>query len=110
MARFLLEGTASAQTMAALLKNPHDRGEALRPLFAKMGGKLEVFYYVVGRPKYYAICELPDPVDPATLVALGVAPMAQGATADFSISQILTSAEMVQGFKKATELGYRAPN
>lgn len=109
MARYLMEGTASQQTLAALVKNPHDRGEALRPLFAKMGGKLEAFYFAVGQPKHYAIFELPDPVDPATLAALGLAPMAQGAST-VSINQILTSAEMVQGFKKATELGYRAPN
>lgn len=110
MARYLIEGVASTQILAALVKNPHDRAEALRPLFAKMGGKLEAYYFVVGQPKYYIICELPDPVDPATLASVGIASMAQGASTDFTCMQILTSAEMVQGFKKTAELGYRAPN
>ena len=31
MARYLVEGSASQQTYAVLVKNPHDRDEALRP-------------------------------------------------------------------------------
>lgn len=110
MARYLMEGTLSTQSLAALVKNPHDRGEALRPLFEKIGGKLEVYYFAVGQPKFYLICEFPDPVDPSTLASLGVVSMAHGAITSCSITQLLTSAEMIQGFKKAGEMGYHPPS
>ena len=40
MARYLLEVTLAPQVFGTLLKNPHDRAEALRPVYEALGGKL----------------------------------------------------------------------
>ena len=78
-------------------------------MIKKLGGKLQAYYFAVGQPKYYAICEFPDPVDTATLAAIGIGSMAKGAITSGSITQLLTSAEMVKSFQKAGEMDYRFP-
>jgi len=44
MTRYLIEETVTSQAVAALMKNPHDRTEAVRPVFESVGGKLEHYY------------------------------------------------------------------
>jgi uncharacterized protein with GYD domain len=110
MSRYIIEGVLSPQSSAGLVKNPHDRAEALQPLFKKLGCKLEAYYFAVGQAKHYAIIESPKPIDPVILEAMVVANVASGATTSISITPVLTSAEMVEAFSKVSELGYKPPS
>ena len=39
MAKYLIESSPTPQAYAAMIKNPQDRAETIRPLMEKMGGK-----------------------------------------------------------------------
>jgi uncharacterized protein with GYD domain len=111
MARFLMEGTAGPQAVAALVKNPQDRTVAVRGMFEKVGGRVEAYYFAVGSVgKWYVIFELPDPADAATIESLMAAVYATGVNLSISVTQILTATEMIQVFKKAGDVAYRAPS
>ena len=43
MTRYLIEETVTSQASAAVIKNPHDRTEAVRPILESVGGKLGSF-------------------------------------------------------------------
>jgi uncharacterized protein with GYD domain len=109
MAHYLLEASGSAQMYATLVKNPHDRAEALRPLFEKLGCKLTDYYFAVNQAKHYVILESSEPLDPLIVEAMVISNIANGVANSISITQLLTSAEMVEALKKTSELGYRPP-
>ena len=44
MTKYLIQETVTSQGIAALIKNPHDRTEVIRPIFESVGGKLEHYY------------------------------------------------------------------
>ena len=62
MARYLVRLSASADTWAAMIKNPSNRLEANRPVVESMGGKLEGYYFVVGENEIVELIEMPDEV------------------------------------------------
>lgn len=89
-----------------MIKNPQDRGEAVRPLFEALGGSLVEYYFAVGQGKVIVIYELPDA---DSIQALSLRVIAGGTTTDFSTTRIITSAEAVEGIKMAGDIDYRPP-
>ncbi len=110
MARYILEASGTPQAYALLVKNPHDRAEANRAMFEKLGGKIEAYYVAADKAKHYVIVEFSNPLDFETLEALVVTSHAAGGQTDLTIPPVLTSAEMVGALKKGGELGYTPPS
>jgi uncharacterized protein with GYD domain len=109
MAHYLLEASASPQTWAALLAKPHDRMETVRPVFERLGGKVEAYYFLVGQNKMIVIAEFPEPIDAVKVEALFLASMSTGAVISYSVTQILTSAEIIEAYQFTPQLGLRVP-
>ena len=109
MARYLAEVSGSSQMYAVLLKNPHDRAEAIRPVIERAGLRLIAYYFAANQVKHYLICESAEPIDPMILEALVISNIATGTATSITITPILTSAEVVEAFKKTAELSYRPP-
>lgn len=107
MVRYLIEGTASPQTFATLINDPHDRAEIHRPMFEHLGGTLESYFFGVGTDKYYMIISFDQPMDPLTLEAFWIASWAPGTLLSQQITQIITSSELVEALKKVSEIGFR---
>ena len=60
MTRYLIKETVTSQAVAAIMKNPHDRAEAIRPIFESVGGKLEHYYVAYTENTVYLIAEIHD--------------------------------------------------
>lgn len=106
MAFYLVQASYSAQTTAAMIKNPHDRSAAVRPLIEKMGGKLVGMWFAFGTCDVVGIAEMPDNVSSA---AFALAIGASGAMSAFHTTPLLTMAEGIEAMKKAGGLTYQAP-
>ena len=104
MTRYLIEETITSQAAAALMKNPHDRAEAIRPIFEAVGGKLEHYYVASSENTVYLLAEIPDQ---ESLAALIWAFQAGGGPMSIKATPLMTFTEAVDVLKKAGSLGYR---
>jgi uncharacterized protein with GYD domain len=89
-----------------MMKNPQDRGEAVRQVFEAAGGKLEEYYFAIGENTVYVMAEIPDQ---ANLGAICMATLAGGAIASLKTTALQTAQEAVDVMKKAAEVAYRPP-
>lgn len=106
MAFFLIQASYSAQTVAAMVKNPTDRSAVMRPLIEGMGGKLVGMWFAFGTYDVVAIGEMPDNV---TAAAFALALGASGALSAYHTTPLLSMAEGVEAMKKAGRVGYQPP-
>ena len=107
MARYLVRLSASADTWAAMIKNPSNRLEANRPVVESMGGKLEGYYFVVGENEIVELIEMPDEV---SMEAITLAILATGAVKSIKTSSLLTAEEAMESMRRAGNVGYRPPD
>ena len=107
MPRYLLRLSASANTWAAMIKDPSNRLEANRPVVESMGGKLEGYYFVVGENEIVEIIDMPDDV---SMEAITIAILASGAVISIKASTLLTSEEAMEAMRRAGDVGYRPPS
>jgi len=104
MQHYLFQGSYSAEGWDALVKNPQDRFEAIRPVVEKLGGKVEHGWLAFGDHDIVAILNMPDNVSAA---ALAIAFSAGGAVKSAKTTPLITTAEGVEAMKKAATCGYR---
>ncbi len=79
------------------------RRDAVQQMIAKGGGKLQAFYFAIGKADVYAIADFQDS---ATAVAFSLAVNASGAV-NLESTVLVTPEEMDAAAKKSVE--YRAP-
>ena len=103
MTRYLIQETITSQAVAALMKDPHDRTEAVRPVFESVGGKLEHYYIARNENTVYIIADIPDEDSLAAILW-----SFQGGSGPMSIkaTPLMTATEAVDMLKKAGSLGY----
>lgn len=107
MAHYMLQVTYRPEAWAALVKNPQDRAEAIRPVIEKLGGKLVSAWLSFGEYDTMVICEMPDNVSAA---AFSIAVSAGGALRAAKTTPLMTIAEGIQAMKKAAGAGYKRPS
>ena len=103
---YLVQASYTPQAVAAMVKNPHDRAAAVKPLIERAGGKLHGLWFAFGTYDVVAIAEMPDNVTAASFA------MAVGSSGSFSAyhtTPLLTSAEAADAMKKAAAVGYQPP-
>lgn len=106
MAHYLLQVAYTPQAWAAMIKNPQDRMQALKPVLDKMGGRVESGYFTFGEYDFVAIFEMPENVDTA---AFSMAAAAGGAVRSIKTTPLLTTAEGLDAMRKAAASGYTPP-
>lgn len=106
MAHYLLQVAYTPQAWAAMIKNPQDRVQALKPVLDKMGGKVESAYFAFGDYDLVAIFEMPGNTD---LAAFSMAAAAGGAVRSIKTTPLLTTAEGLDAMRKAAASGYTPP-
>src|SRR5512144_3195091 len=62
MAHYLLQVAYTAESWSALVKTPHDRLEAVRPVVERLGGRLDNAWLAFGDYDVVAVFEAPDNV------------------------------------------------
>jgi uncharacterized protein with GYD domain len=107
MARYLIQVSIKPEVFATMIKNPQDRGAAVRPIFEAAGGKLEEYYFAIGENTVYILAEVPDQM---SLEALCMATLAGGAITSIKMTALLTAQEAIGVMKKAAEVAYRPPS
>jgi uncharacterized protein with GYD domain len=106
MSLYLVEASYTPEAIAALVKNPQDRAEAIRPLVEKLGGKLHGFWFTYGDRDIVAIAEFDDP---AAAVGFGMAVGQSGAMKRYATTPLMTPAEAMKAMRRAAEVAYKPP-
>ena len=90
--------------MAAQIKNPHDRIEAVRPALEAMGTKFLAAGYPFGEYDVLVVYEAPDDT---TAASLAMAVAAGGAVKSAKTTRLLTGQEWVESLRKAQGSQYQ---
>lgn len=104
MQHYLFQGSYSTEGWQALVKNPQNRFDAIRPAVEKLGGKIDHGWLAFGEHDIVAILQMPDNV---TAAALAIAFNAGGALKTAKTTPLLSTEQAVEAMKKAATCGYR---
>ncbi len=104
MALYMYQAAYTPESMAAQIKNPHDRIEAVRPALEAMGIKFLAAGYPFGEYDVLVVYEAPDDTTAAS-VAMAVA--AGGAVKSAKTTRLLTGQEWVESLRKAQGSQYQ---
>jgi uncharacterized protein with GYD domain len=98
MPLYMYQAAYTPESLAAQIKEPQDRIEAVRPAFEAMGAKILVGGFPLGEHDVLAIYEAPDDTVAA---ALAMAIGAGGATRSAKTTRLLSGGEWVESLRKA---------
>ena len=104
MPLYLYQASYTAESLAAQIRSPQDRIEAVRPAFEAIGGKILAGGYPFGDADVLVIYEAPDDTAAASL-ALAVA--SAGATRSGKTTKLLSGPEWIAALQKAQSSQYR---
>lgn len=104
MPLFLTQAAYTLEAWQALVSNPQNRIEAIRPAIEKLGGKVISGYFAFGDYDIVVITEMPDNVSAA---AIAIAFAAGGACKNLKTTPLMTMAEGIDALKRAAQSGYR---
>lgn len=104
MQHYLFLGSYSTEGWRALVKNPQNRFDAIKPAVDKLGGKIDQGWLAFGEHDIIAILQMPDDVSAA---ALAIAFSAGGALKTAKTTPLLSAEQGIEAMKKAAACGYR---
>jgi len=104
MALFMYQAAYTTESMAAQIKEPQDRIEAVRPALEAMGAKIIAGGYPFGEYDVLVLFEAPDETTAAS-VAMAVA--AGGATKAAKTTRLLSGTEWIESLRKAQSSQYQ---
>jgi uncharacterized protein with GYD domain len=104
MALYVYQGTFTAASVAAQVKEPHDRIEAVRPAFEAMGGKILGGGYPCGEYGFVFLAEVPDDT---TATGIELAAVAGGALSQSKFTRLLSGQEWIESLRRAQGSQYQ---
>ena len=104
MALYMYQAAYTPESMAAQIKDPHDRIEAVRPALEAMGTKFLAAGYPFGEYDVLVVYEAPDDT---TAASLAMAVAAGGAVKSAKTTRLLTGQEWVESLRKAQGSQYQ---
>ncbi len=105
MPHYLQQVAYTTEGWEALVKNPQNRFDAVRPTLEKLGGKLMHGWFSFGDYDIVAIVDMPDNVSAA---AIAMAFAAGGACKAVKTTPLISAEEAIEALRKAKGAGYRA--
>jgi uncharacterized protein with GYD domain len=106
MPLYLSQVAYNEEGWQALVSNPQNRLEAIRPVVDKLGGRIINAYFAFGDYDFVLISEFPDNV---SIAALAIAAASGGAVRSIKTTPLLEATEGLEALRKAASSGYRAP-
>lgn len=103
MPLYLTQTAYTQEAWHALVNNPQNRIDAIRPAIEKLGGKIINGYFAFGDYDVVAITEMPDNVSAA---AIAIAFAAGGSCKSIKTTPLMSQAEALDAIKKASQTGY----
>ena len=104
MPHYLQQVAYSPEGWEAVLANPQNRIEAVRPAIEKLGGRIDSAWFAFGDYDVVVITEFPDNVSAA---AIAMAFGGGGTCKSVHTTPLISAEEAMQALKKAKECGYR---
>jgi uncharacterized protein with GYD domain len=104
MGHYLIQVAYNSEGWQALVKNPQNRVEAVRPAVEKLGGRIENAWYSFGDYDVTLVVQMPDNTSAA---ALSIAFAAGGALKTVKTTPLLSATEALEAMKRASGAGYR---
>jgi uncharacterized protein with GYD domain len=106
MALYMYQVSYTSEAVAALIREPQDRVEAVRPAIEALGGKVVATGYPFGEYDAVVLFEAPDDTAAASF-ALAIA--GGGAAKSAKTTRLLSGQEWIESLRKAQGSQYRAP-
>ncbi len=106
MPYYMIQGAYTSESWATQIASPQNRVEIVRPVFEKLGGRIESAYFAFGEYDIVVIAEFPDDISAA---AVSVTINAGGAFKTAKTTPLMTIEEGVEVLRKAGGAGYRPP-
>ena len=106
MPSYLCQAAYTSEAWSSLQKNPEDRIEAIRPIVARLGGRILSGFISFGDYDVVLILEMPDNT---TAAAFSMAASGGGALRSLKTTPLLTTQEARQAMEKAAASGYEPP-
>lgn len=107
MPLFLSQVAYNETGWQALVSNPQNRVDAIRPVVDNLGGRIVNAYFAFGDFDFVLITDFPNNVNAA---ALAIAAAAGGAVKSIKTTPLLEATEGLEAVRKAASSGYRAPS
>jgi uncharacterized protein with GYD domain len=104
MALYMYEAAYTPESVAAQIKEPHDRLEAVKPALEAMGVKIMVGGYPLGE---YDVLIIIEAADDATAASVDLAVTAGGAVKSSKTTRILSGQERIEALSRAQGSQYR---
>jgi uncharacterized protein with GYD domain len=104
MPHYLIQVAYNSDGIAALVREPQDRIEKVRPAIEGLGGRIESAYYAFGEHDIVLIVEMPDNGKAA---AMALAVGAGGACSAYTTTVLLTPEEAAQAMSDAAGSVYQ---
>lgn len=104
MALYLYQAAYTAESVAAQIKEPQDRIEAVRPALEAMGARIVAAGFSFGEHDVAVVYEAADDTTAAS-VALAIA--AGGAVRSGRTTRLLSGQEWIESLRKAQSSQYR---
>jgi uncharacterized protein with GYD domain len=105
---YMVQGSFTPESWAALLDNPEDRADAVRQTVEQLGGRLVNYFYAFGDTDTVVTLELADEVSAA---AISLAFGASGGFRALKTTPLLTVEQGMEAMRKANQVTstYRSP-
>jgi uncharacterized protein with GYD domain len=104
MPLYVYQAAYTPESVAAQIREPADRLEAVRPAFEAMGGKIVVAGYPFGQYDVLVVVEAPDDT---TAAGFALAVVAGGAIRSASTTRLLDAQEWAEALRKAQGAAYQ---
>jgi len=105
MALYMHQISYTLEAWQALVADPQDRTEAVRPAIEKLGGKMVTGWFAFGDYDLIAITEFPNAISAA---AIAIAFAAGGACRSVKTTQLLSVSEGLEALRLAGNTGYKS--
>jgi uncharacterized protein with GYD domain len=106
MPLYLYQVSYTPEAVAALIAEPQDRTDAVRPAIEALGGKLVAAGYPFGEYDAIIVYEVPDD---ASAAAFALAIAAGGAAKSAKTTRLLSGQEWIESLRKAQGSQYHPP-
>ena len=106
MPLYMVQASYTPQAIAAMVKSPQDRTQAIRSLAEGAGGQLRDVFFSQGDYDIVVLFEVPD-AEAANAVAL--ASIAAGHLRAFKTTPLFTGAEIMGAMRRAGQLTLQPP-
>ena len=107
MPYYLLQIAYTSKGFTALVKNPQNRMETLRPVFENLGGSIQGMWFAFGEYDLVLISQLPDN---SSVAAISMAISSGDSVKTVKTTPLMTMDEGIEAMRKATSTIYRPPS